>query len=151
MKKKGPQREESVYFVCMDDPIHPDDMEQYEALRLAESEGRNTPPGKVVRREAPYRLQNETDRERREAPALQNETIPLQSETDLFQIATDINKENPFPLNTETTAALPPANRRPPEGEESEATRSIERPQNQRGLALIKAALAAKQRQSPSP
>jgi hypothetical protein len=58
--KKGPQREESVYFVAMDDPVHPDDLEKYEALRQAESDGRDTPAAKVVRREAPYTVQNET-------------------------------------------------------------------------------------------
>ena len=29
VKNKGPQREESVYSVCMDDPIHPDDANRH--------------------------------------------------------------------------------------------------------------------------
>lgn len=120
IKSTGPQREESVYFVAMDDPIHPDDLEKYEALREAESTGRNTPQAKVVRREALYTLQNETNRGSKMEPVLQNETAVLQSETGPFQNGTDKDKESPsLPLHTQTTAALPPANRRPPEGVET--------------------------------
>jgi hypothetical protein len=120
VKNKGPQREESVYFVCMDDPIHPLDLEKYEALRAAESSGRNTPPAKVVRHEAPYTLQNETYRASQGAPVFQNETVLFQSETRPFQNGTDTNKESlSLPLGTSLTAVLPPANRRPPEGVET--------------------------------
>ena len=95
VKAKGPQREGNVYLVCMDDPIHPDDLEKYEALRQAEAQqGQNVPLSKVVRHEAPYTVQNETYRGSGQTAALQNETAALQNETGSFQSGTDKTKES---------------------------------------------------------
>ncbi len=126
VRRKGPQREDSVYFVAMDDPIHPNDLERYEALRQAEAEGRAFPPAKVIRREeepdGTYKLQGETYRPGAAAPAFQNETAALQNATGSLQSGTDTNKESlSLPLYTETTAALAPSHRcGPPEGEAEE-------------------------------
>ena len=119
IKKSGPQREDSLYFVAMDDPVHPNDLEKYEALRLAETDGRRFAPAKVVRREQDplpaYMLQNETYRGQDGLPAFQNET-------GLFQNGTYIPISSSLPLPTKTTAALAPQpNGLPPKGEEEEA------------------------------
>jgi hypothetical protein len=126
LRNKGPQREDSIYFVAMDDPIHPDDLERYEALRQAEAEGSRFPPAKVVRREpeaaSPYMFQNETYRGGEAPYMFQNETELFQNETELFQNETYTNKvSSSVPLGTKTTAALPPQpNGCPPGGEGAE-------------------------------
>ena len=101
------QRASNYYFVAMDDPIHPDDMAEYERLK-AEREGRRTssPPAKVI-----HRLQNATN----------GATHGLQNATDDVQNAT----HNPYssllssiPIHTSDTAAFAPKpNGCPPEGE----------------------------------
>ncbi|HVK06064.1 MAG TPA: DnaA N-terminal domain-containing protein [Armatimonadaceae bacterium] len=56
MKGGKPHRTANLFRVCMDDPIHPDDLERYDLLRAEKERDRaeTTPSGKRVKPESAY-------------------------------------------------------------------------------------------------
>lgn len=136
----------NTYYVAMDDPIHPDDQEWYEALREQKERDRmgreeTHPARKRVVKDAPF-LDGHFDHQGGgrdgQIDHQEGQSVPRSGQFDHH-----INKESSLPFSTKTTAALPPSN--PPEGEGERApSRSIDRPENQRGLALVRETLKQK-------
>ena len=137
----------NTYYVAMDDPIHPDDQGWYEALREQKEReriGREEahPRRKRVVKDAPF-LDGHCDHQE-EGTVGQVDHQEGQFVSRSGQSDHHTNKVFSLPLSTKTTAPLPPSN--PPEGEgERTPPRSIDRPENQRGLALVRETLKRKQ------
>jgi hypothetical protein len=112
----------SRYFVCMDDPIHPDDMETYERLRSEPKQSHQGPPQKTVVHkcqsvtyEDPYKCQSVTYQGQIVREAGQIVQGDGQSVT---YLPTEISSSS-LPLETLGTAAPSPSHKCvPPKGEE---------------------------------
>jgi hypothetical protein len=118
------KRQDSRYFVAMDEPIHPEDMAEYERLKL-ERQGRTTaPPKTVVHRSHSDRCHSVTyhsgDRCHFVTHGGQIVTGPGQIVPPDGQIVTylpTVVSDSSVLLSTSTTAALPPKpDGLPPEG-----------------------------------
>jgi hypothetical protein len=119
----------SLWFVSLDEPIHPDDRERYEAYLRDESRPTAPSSGKVVIRRPkppspdtgqnePYRHSNKCQNEpypgQIDPGEGQNDPISGQNDTYLHTVF----PYSSLPLHTSGTAALPPSHKCvPPEGE----------------------------------
>jgi len=119
------KRQDSRYFVAMDDPIHPDDMAEYEQLRREREERAAAPSKTVVHRPGPDKCHSVTyqtiDRCHSVTDGGQTVTGSGQIVRPMGQPVTyvpTVKSDSSVLLSTETTAALAPKpDGFPPEGE----------------------------------
>jgi hypothetical protein len=95
-----PQQTKNLYQVCMDDPVHPEDRERYEALRLQKEAEREQPlPRKIVKRDGQrsYGSQDETHRRQQGSHESQSATYESQSATPDTPSQFETASNSPYP------------------------------------------------------
>jgi AraC-like DNA-binding protein len=151
VKDDRPHRDVNAFRVCMTDPIHPDDEEEYQRLleqRGAERLAASMRPKFRVKGDDPYEYAGRTHRTPMSARSAEQEYAARTHMGDMSARGALHNDQilPPDLLTKELTPAAAPSHKCvPPEGEEkSSPPRSIDRPENQRGLALVREALKQK-------
>jgi hypothetical protein len=114
-----PEQCANLYRVCMDDPIHPDDMEAYDLLRCQKESDRTTRPGRKT-------LDNQIDSQVKKRASVGNQNDSVGNQNDRAGLTVkmteqidrlpseSITKES----NTPITGDTPPIN--PPVGEDAD-------------------------------
>lgn len=120
-----PQQTKNLYQVCMDDPVHPEDRERYEALRHQKETEREQPlPRKIVKQERPsaHESQNATHSKQQRPYESQSATHESQIETASLVSQFETASVSPYPSGNSftkdsLTPAAAPSHSDPPRGD----------------------------------